>query len=318
MSHKVGAMTCCWNEEATIAFTVGSLLPHVDHYVVADTGSTDKTVELLETIFAKELESGKLILLKCEKRDDWDISIPKNAIIERLRELECDYFIRLDGDDVFYDKGAREAVKAAREMPEGVTAYTLNHWELYQNEAATTRDWLELVSLQVDGTFELSSRFQNGFWCMRMPPGANPTMSGYPHRFDGSYGHARIYRCRDAVSMGKWTDEAWHRGPGEDIGHPGARRDCRGNHDETIVHYGWARPMEKKLTKGAIWSGENKADEDPRVGRMEKVWENVDAKNVDRFDYGMKYWPRSIIFPFNKHPEVFERLIKQVAEIIKA
>lgn len=307
-------MTCCWNEESTIAFTIGSLLPHVDHYVVADTGSTDKTVELIETLFAEELESGKLILLKQEKREDWDISIPKNAIINKLRELDCHYFIRLDGDDVFYDKGAAWAAKKARGMSHEVTMFTLNHWELYQNRAENTLHWLG--HLYKDITEGLDAEKGPRFWCLRMPPGANPTMSGHPHRFDGSYGHARIYRIEGALSMGKWTDEAWHRGPGEDIGHPNDVRNCKGNHDELLVHYGWARPMDKKLTKGAIWSGKEKAAEDPRINRMEKMWENVNHDNLDRYDYGMRYWPRSVIFPFTNHPEVFNRLIEPVMEII--
>ncbi len=313
MFNKVGAMTCCWNEEATIVFTIGSLLPHVDYYVVADTGSTDKTVELIETIFADELNSGKLILLKREKRDDWDISIPKNEIIDALHALNCDYFIRLDGDDVFYDAGALAAVKVARGMLDSITMYTLNHWELYQNRSHETISWLYSIERDLCGEDYDRPRF----WCMRMPPGANPTMSGHPHRFDGSYGHARIYRVKDALAVGKWTDEAWHRGPGEDICHPNDIRNCKGNHDESIVHYGWARPMEKKLIKGGIWSGEDKASEDPRVNCMEKTWENINQPNIDRYDYGMKYWPRSIIFPFTNHPEVFDRLLEPVIEIIR-
>ena len=287
--RKISGLTAVWNEEATIAFTIGSLLPHVDHYVVVDSGSDDKTLEIIKKVFSKELESGKLHLIEYGKLEDYDISKPKNAAIEKIRELGCSHFIRLDADDVFFDRGAKKAVVAARELSEEVTLYTINHWELYQNTAVTTSDWLEQLST-------------NENWlCLRMPPGANPTQSGYPHRFDGSYGHARIYRTDGAVSRGKWTDEAWGLGPGEDIGHPGVRRVCIGNHDEDIVHYGWARPMQKKLAKGAIWAREGEAhNADPRIDRMEKLWENVGETNVGRTTYGIKYWPRNIVFPVNR------------------
>lgn len=301
---KIAGMTPCWNEEATIAFTIGSLLPYVDHYVVVDSGSDDATLEIIKTLFSEELKSGKLQLIEYGKLDDFDISKPKNAAIERIRELGCSHFIRLDADDVFYDRGAKKAVERARELSDDVTMFTINHWELYQNVAHTTLEWLDQL------------KENKNWWCLRMPPGANPTMSGYPHRFDGSYGHARIYRVDGAVSQGKWTDEAWGTGPGEDIGHPGVRRHCIGNHDEDIVHYGWARPMAKKLAKGAIWTGDEKANADPRIDRMEKTWENIMVPNVGRTTYGIKYWPRSIIFPFTKHPEAVERYIDEVSGLL--
>lgn len=304
MKRKIAGLTPCLNEEATIVFCIASLLPHVDHYVVVDSGSTDKTLELIKTCFKEELASGKLKLIEYGPLPDYDISKPKNTAIQAVRKARCSHFIRLDADDVFYDKGAQKAVKSAHSLAHDVTMFTINHWELYQNKAYTTEQWLDQLEANDD------------FLCLRMPPGANPTSSGYPHRYDGSYGHARIYLTENAVSKGKWTDEAWGKGPGEDIGHPSRKRNCIGNHDEDIVHYGWARPMQKKLEKGRIWSGEGKEDDDPRIGRIEKIWENVEEKNVSRTTYGMKYWPRSIIFPFTKHPEVVGRMLPKVRRVL--
>ncbi len=308
---KIGGLTPCWNEEATIVFCVASLLPYVDHYVVVDSGSTDRTLPLLKTIFANELASGKLILIEYGPLEDFDISKPKNLAIQKLRDLGCERFIRLDADDVFYDAAAKNAVETAKRLPLDITLYTINHWELYQNVAATTVDFMQNIRSDIAAIPSDVTRF----WCLRMPPGANPTQSGYPNRFDGSYGHARIYKTDGAVSMGKWTDEAKGIGPGEDIHHPGMYRICKGNHDEGIVHYGWARPMDKKLNKGKIWNGEGKERADPRVDGIEKQWMNVKTPNVDRLTYGIKYWPHSIIFPFNKHPEAVKKHIDEVSRL---
>lgn len=308
---KVGGLTPCWNEEATIVFCIASLLPYVDHYVVVDSGSTDKTLMLIKSIFAKELESGKLILIEYGPLDDFDISKPKNAAIQKLRELGCSRFIRLDADDVFYDAAAKKAVETARELSDDVTLFTINHWELYQNVAVSTVDWLDNIKRDLRKEPFQSPRF----WCLRMPPGANPTQSGYPNRFDGSYGHARIYKTDGAVSIGKWTDEAKGVGPGEDIHHPGLKRVCIGNHDEGIVHYGWARPMNKKINKGLIWNGEGKEKADPRVDGIEKQWMQVPLANIDRLTYGIKFWPHSIIFLFNKHPEAVEKYVDEVSRL---
>ena len=279
--RKVGAMTCCLNEEATIAFTIGSLIDHVDVYVVVDTGSTDRTLDLIESIFENDILSGKLILVKYGPLHDYDISKPKNVAIRMLKEEGCYNFIRLDGDDVFYDMGAAKSVESARTLNEQIVLYTINHWELYQNIAMTTGEWLSNITCDLIELDDSISIDKNRFWCMRMPPGADPTPNSYPHRFDGSYGHARIYRINGAMSIGKWTDEAWGVGPGEDIHHPGFPRITSGNHDELIVHYGWARPMNKKISKGEIWSGKNKATDDPRINRMENTWGQVKDLNID-------------------------------------
>lgn len=300
--RKVGGLTCCWNEEATIGFTIASLLPYVDCYVVVDTGSTDKTLEIIKTLFDRDLESGKLILIEYGFLDDHDISKPKNKAIQILKEEGCYNFIRLDADDVFYKSGAEKAAKTARELPGDVTLYTINHWELYQNSFNTTAEWL-------NGIFgDIIRLEEQNFFCLRIPP-------TYEGRFTGSYGHARIYRIDGAVSMGKWTDEAWGMGPGEDIGHPKCARKCIGDPSEDIVHYGWARPMNKKMNKNNIWT--HGKDIDPRTTGIEEIYENIPIVNLDRFNYGLKYWPRQIIFPFDAHPEVVISLLSKVREIIK-
>jgi len=302
---KIGALTATLNEVATIVFTIDSLIEHVDHYVLVDSGSTDGTTQLIKEIFSHEITDGKLHLIEYGPLPDYDISKPKNAAIDLLRKLGCDRFIRLDGDDVFYDAGAWKAANTARELNNDVTLFTINHWELYQNQLYSTTDWLE----------SLRKRDSNPFLCMRMPPGGDPSIRSFPNRFDGSYGHARIYLTDGALSVGKWTDEAKGTGPGEDIHHPTKTRVCIGNHDEDIVHYGWARPMAKKLEKGRIWTGEGNEMADPRVSGLEKQWPIISESNISRMSYGMKFWPNYILFPFTKHPEAIYRNIDEVIDV---
>jgi len=298
---KVGALTCCWNEQTTIAYTIASLLPHVDCYVVVDTGSDDHTLKIIKTLFEKDIKFGKLILIEYGKLEDFDISKPKNEAIQTLRAEGCRRFIRLDADDVFYMKGAQKAAQDARELPDDVTMFTINHWELYQNQYNNSLDWTEGLIKEVAGIKKPD------FLCMRIPP-------SYEGRFTGSYGHARIYRTEGAVSLGKWTDEAWGTGPGEDIGHPGCIRKCIGDYDENIVHYGWARPMDKKLRKNNIWTHGEAID--LRVTGLEERWEVLDKPNLDRMTYGFNFWPKQILFPFTKHPAIVTTLAPIVRELL--
>lgn len=297
---KIGALTCCWNEQTTIAYTIASLLSVVDCYAVVDTGSDDNTLKIIKTLFEQELKSGKLILIEYGKLEDFDISKPKNKAIEALRAEGCHRFIRLDADDVFYKSGAEKAVKTAKELPDNVTMFTINHWELYQNYYQDSLSWTEGVIAESYGA-------DSQFYCMRIPP-------VYEGRFTGSYGHARIYRTEGAVSLGKWTDEAWGLGPGEDIAHPGYRRNCIGDYDENIVHYGWARPMDKKMKKNNIWTSGK--DVDLRTTGLEERWEIVDIPNMDKMTYGFNWWPKQILFPFTKHPEIVIEMAPAVRELL--
>jgi glycosyltransferase involved in cell wall biosynthesis len=298
---KIGALTCCWNEQTTIAYTIGSLLPFVDCYVVVDTGSDDHTLKIIKTMYEKDIKYGKLILIEYGKLEDFDISKPKNEAIQTLRAEGCHRFIRLDADDVFYSNGALKAAETARNLPDDVTLFTINHWELYQNKYQNSLDWTEGLIKESLGLKKPD------FLCMRIPP-------SYEGRFTGSYGHARIYRTEGAMSLGKWTDEAWGKGPGEDIGHPGYKRNCIGDYSENIVHYGWARPMDKKMRKNKIWTHDG--DPDPRVTGLEDRWEVLDKPNLDRMTYGFNFWPKQILFPFTQHPEIVTALAPTVRELL--
>lgn len=98
---KIGAITVCIDEQTTIAYTIASLLPFIDCYVVVDTGSSDHTIKIIKTLFEKELKFGKLILIEYGLLDDFDISKPKNEAIETLRAEGCNRFIRFDSGTQF-------------------------------------------------------------------------------------------------------------------------------------------------------------------------------------------------------------------------
>ena len=318
MTCKVAGLTPVWNEESCVVFVLASLLPFVDFYVLADSGSDDQTLPLVRHFFDKEIKSGKLHILEYGRLEDFDISKPKNAAIDIIREAGCEQLVRLDGDDVFYPQGARDTVEIARVLPKDVARYTINHWELYQYRAKTTLDFLNCIEedilKQSAGPVETENP---NFMCLRIPPGNNPHPSLRPKRYEGSYGHARIYRVDGAVSKGAWTDEA-QGNPGEDIFNThGGRTIGAGGYAEWIVHYGWARPLDKKLSKTTVWVGEDKKEEDIRVNRIHEVWPFVKKYNMSNQEYGDHCWPHRIVFPFNKHPAAVQKYVHAVADFLK-
>jgi glycosyltransferase involved in cell wall biosynthesis len=304
LANKIGGLIPCWNEEACIAFSIGAIIDHVDELVVVDSGSTDKTVQIVKQVFDSHIKSGKLILVEFGPLPDFDVSKPKNKGIEILREKGCDFILHVDADDIFYDGGAKRLVSIGRDLGKHITHFTVNQHELYQHQIDTTAPWLDRIE------HEIKSGEYGVFLDMRIPPAT------FQDRTNGSYGHARLFNIQSAISTGKWTDE--NAGlPGEGIKIPGLNRVCIGNPDEFMAHYGWARPLNKKKEKGRVWNGEGRETADIRVFGLHERWAIHPELNVDRFLYGIRYWPQTCMFQFNRHPEVFGRLIGPVREIVR-
>jgi glycosyltransferase involved in cell wall biosynthesis len=307
--NTIAGITPVWNEEACVVFALASLLPYVDFYVLVDSGSTDKTLPLVRHFFDKEIKSGKLHILEHDLPEGFDISIPKNAAIELIRE----HMIRLDGDDVFYRDGAQKTVEVARALSPSVTKYTVNHWELYQYRAKTTLDFLHAIEADHEEPRNLENP---NFMCLRIPPGFDPRPQMHHKRYDGSYGHARIYRVDGAVSRGRWHEETFGN-PGDDIYYEREKIIGAGGYAEWIAHYGWARPLDKKMEKAKVWVGEGKEEEDIRVNRIHNEWVYLKKYNLSNQDYGDHCWPHNIVFPFDAHPEVVTELVREVAEFLR-
>lgn len=83
------------NEEAIILRCLNSLLPYIDTYVICDTGSTDSTVQLVETFFAKTKLQGTVC------RDTWsDFATNRNLCLKRAADSGTDFCFMVDADEV--------------------------------------------------------------------------------------------------------------------------------------------------------------------------------------------------------------------------
>lgn len=85
--------TMCKNEEHCILETLKSVAPYIDYWIVCDTGSTDKTVELVKNFFAEKGIPGEL------HEDSWvGFDHNKTLMIQRAKG-KADYIMHLDADD---------------------------------------------------------------------------------------------------------------------------------------------------------------------------------------------------------------------------
>jgi len=101
--------TMCKNEEHCIRKTLESVAPFIDTWVVCDTGSTDKTCEIVEEFFREKGIVGELF------HDEWKrFDYNKSLLFERCQN-RADYIMHFDADDYItgaeFDKSCLESRK---------------------------------------------------------------------------------------------------------------------------------------------------------------------------------------------------------------
>lgn len=227
-NRKIAAVTVCMDGEATIAFTVGSLLQFVDLFIVIDAGSGDESLRLLRGLFADHIRAGKLKVMNLNTRADMMLS--RNVALDIARAAHCTHILKIDSDDVFYDWGARDLVRAVKSMDADVQRLWVPQFELEQNRLNDVVEWLSA----------LQPSEENG------EPGPFTVNKG-------GYGHDRGYLLSpDLKALGSWTDESKGQ-KAENFYHDQSKMLRILLTDNMMVHYGWARPLNRLRDKLRSW-----------------------------------------------------------------
>lgn len=102
------------NEDIWIWFALQSVLPFVDQVLVFDTGSFDKTVEII-----KSIRSPKIIL------EEKGVQEPKGLVKLRQEQIErtkTEWLFLLDGDEVWPEGQLRKLLAVSESASEGTAA----------------------------------------------------------------------------------------------------------------------------------------------------------------------------------------------------
>jgi glycosyltransferase involved in cell wall biosynthesis len=274
----LAAATLCKNEELLIAYTVYSLLDLVDFHVIVDTGSTDRTVELVNDLFQYEIKHGKIIFVSMPNKD-FDMAPARNFTLDTARKRGAEYLIHADADMVFYPEAIRALRHSLQTRQEKFRYIFALQYELYQYKAKTQDEWIE--NFLNDPSFILDRD-------MTLP---NAPRSPFQYR---------IAYCTDrAFAAGKWTDEAFTKGQRVEgvYHHEGAPEENLFLPTYAFAHYGWAKPVDQKNKKEAVW----------RKGQL---------GGNPRVDYLHKTDEAPFIVPFEKHPEVMLNNFPKVTETL--
>src|SRR3989344_2132466 len=95
---KIWVNTIVHNEENFIWFAIMSVIDFVDKVLVWDTGSTDKTVEIIKEII--KIKGDKIEFTKMRQN--------------MLEESRCDWTLILDGDEIWWKESIYKLIKKIR------------------------------------------------------------------------------------------------------------------------------------------------------------------------------------------------------------
>jgi glycosyltransferase involved in cell wall biosynthesis len=101
------------NEENFIWYSINSVLPYIDKMIIFDTGSTDRTVEIVKKTQESLREEGKILF---EERGAVDLQGHTKLRNEMIEKTETDWFMILDGDEVWPDEQIRLTIEQLKDL----------------------------------------------------------------------------------------------------------------------------------------------------------------------------------------------------------
>ena len=98
----------CKNEQEHIGAAIKSILPIADKFVILDTGSTDRTEEVVRSIIPPDMLHFEVYLSASEQDADgdwklWDFSKARNRSLELAEGKGCTHIMWVDSDDEILD-----------------------------------------------------------------------------------------------------------------------------------------------------------------------------------------------------------------------
>lgn len=93
------------NEENFVWFSIMSVIDYVDKIIIYDTGSTDKTVEIIEDI--QRVKKDKIYLERVGKINKDEFPKLRQRM---LVESKCDWILILDGDEIWWETSIKKCI----------------------------------------------------------------------------------------------------------------------------------------------------------------------------------------------------------------
>lgn len=110
MTKTIWANSIVYNEDQFIWYSLMSILDFVDKILIYDTGSTDRTIEIIKELQKKYPQ--KIIFQEVGKVDSQKFSQIRQEMLERSKS---DWALILDGDEVWPEDSIKEVTRTINE-----------------------------------------------------------------------------------------------------------------------------------------------------------------------------------------------------------
>jgi len=121
MKQGITTHTIVRNEDRFVWFALTAVARYVDRMLVFDTGSTDETKEIINSI-----KNPKLIFAEKGKREAEELVGLRQQQIDRT---DTEWFLILDGDEIWWEAAIKKVVHMANRLPQniwGIITPTIN------------------------------------------------------------------------------------------------------------------------------------------------------------------------------------------------
>ncbi len=102
---KIWANCIVHNEENFIWFAIMSVIDHVDKVLVWDTGSTDRTAEIIREV--RKVKGKRIEFKEVGQVDKEEFTKMRQAMLEQSK---CDWILILDGDEVWWQDSIKRLI----------------------------------------------------------------------------------------------------------------------------------------------------------------------------------------------------------------
>ncbi len=103
------------NEDRNIWFSIMSVIKHLDRLIIYDTGSTDKTVEIIQLV-KKEFPK-KIIFKEVGEVDSFEMTTLRQKMLD---ETNSDWFLLIDGDEVWWEKSIQNILEVIEKTGDNI------------------------------------------------------------------------------------------------------------------------------------------------------------------------------------------------------
>ncbi|MDV4150387.1 glycosyltransferase [Clostridium sp. AL.422] len=111
MESKITAHMIVRNEDKWIWFSIMSIINYVDKIIIFDTGSEDKTVEIIKNFLINEIYKNKIHF---EEKGEVSKGNFYKLRQEQIDMTETKYFMVVDGDEIWFEESMKELLQLTR------------------------------------------------------------------------------------------------------------------------------------------------------------------------------------------------------------